>query len=855
MTKSVARLFKQFQPNHYDLTIDLDEKNMLFAGKVQISGRKVGRPSKRLTFHSNGLKITSAKITFSDKKCLKEITPDRIHLHKSYHEVRLHSDSMLYPGNYTVEMTFEAPVTKGMTGIYPCFFKSKDGDKTLFATQFESHHAREAFPCIDEPEAKATFDLTLTTNESIPTLSNTPIKEQSVDGSRQTTIFETTPKMSTYLLAFVTGEIHKISGKTKSGVEVNVWGTTAQPASAFDFALDTAIKSIEYFENYFGVPYPLKKCDHVGLPDFSSGAMENWGLITYRERVLFAYEGDTAQSTKEQIALVIAHETSHQWFGNLVTMRWWNDLWLNESFANMMEYQCIDSFFPEWNVWDSFIADEGLSAFRRDSLYGVQAVRSDVHHPDEISSLFDPSIVYAKGGRLLFMLKNYVGEDAFQTGLSTYFNQHAYGNTDGDDLWRALSKSSGKDIESFMNPWLTRAGFPVVHIEKNNSGITLKQSQFLEDQSKIDPTKIWPIPTFSNNSKIPDLFTSSHLEITNVSSGPLVLNQGSKGHYLINYADTALNDAVKQLVSAMKISVPDRLMLLNASAMFARTGIVSFGETLNLLQAYRNEISEPVWGIMSMIIGDARRYVDLDETLETPIKKYSGELAKTLIAKLGWENKPNESSAEIKLRAIVLGHGVYAEIPALRYEAEKRFNAYMNEAKELPAEIRALIFCVPIKYGDAKAFDFLLRLHDETQNSELKADACDALTATKNPDKALLLLERIKDQKIIKPQDADRWLVYLLRNRHTRSVAWQWMVDNWQWLEDTFKNDKSYDYLPRYAATCVNTTEYQKKYDELFLDKLNQPLLKRNIELGRAEIATRVEWLERDLSVVQKFFK
>ncbi|QQS18439.1 hypothetical protein IPL68_07715 [Candidatus Saccharibacteria bacterium] len=338
-------------------------------------------------------------------------------------------------------MEFEGKITDGMTGIYPCYWKDADGnEQKLFATQFESHHAREAFPCIDEPEAKAVFELTLITQDNVELLSNTPMQSQErmayeewrikysknapiqdTSFSILQTSFKPTPKMSTYLLAFVTGNLHKKSAKTKSGVDVNVWATTVQPAESLDFALDVATRSIEYFEDYFGVPYPLPKADHVALPDFSSGAMENWGLITYRERVLLDYPGQTSQGIREYIALVVAHETSHQWFGNLVTMRWWDDLWLNESFANMMEYQAVDAMFPDWHVWNQFIASEGLAAFRRDATYGVQSVHVDVHHPDEISTLFDGSIVYAKGGRLLYMLKNYIGEAAFQKGLSEYF--------------------------------------------------------------------------------------------------------------------------------------------------------------------------------------------------------------------------------------------------------------------------------------------------------------------------------------------------------------------------------------------------------------------------------------------------
>jgi len=855
MKKSVTRLYKSFQPEHYVLSIELDEAAMRFSGHVVITGKKVGRPSERITFHANGLKITAGKIIVHDKKGVREVPVTRINQQKSLHEVRLHTEAMLYPGSYDIEMSFEAPINAGMTGIYPCNFTDGKIEKKLFATQFESHHAREAFPCIDEPEAKAVFDLTLITQAGVEVLANTPVATQHKDAKRLTTVFEPTPRMSSYLLAFVTGEMHKKSGKTKSGVDVNIWATVAQPTSSLSFALDVATKSIEYFEDYFGVPYPLAKADHVALPDFSSGAMENWGLITYRERVLLAYENETGQSALESIALVIAHETSHQWFGNLVTMRWWNDLWLNESFANMMEYQCVDSFSPEWHAWDSFVAGEGLSAFRRDAIYGVQSVRTDVHHPDEISSLFDPSIVYAKGGRLLYMLKNYLGEEAFRAGLSSYFKAHAYGNTEGNDLWRALGEASGKDVSNFMTPWLTRSGFPVVHVTQNGKELELRQEQFLDDPTKADATRIWTVPLFANSKAVPEELTLPDVKVNLPTNDPVVINIGSRGHYLVHYtADTQL-EAILDTVRNGELSEADRLMLLNSASMFSRAGYDRFGKVLGMLDAYKDETSEPVWGLIGLILGEARRFVDADEKLEPKLKAMSRATAAKQVARLEWDEKPNESSADQKLRGLVLGLGLYGDDPKLIKEATGRFAAYKDSDAVLPPELRSLIMCIPVKNGDKAAFDFLITQHDTTQNSDLKSDIADALTTTHDPKMAEILLERLKDSKLIKPQDADRWLVYLLRNRYTKATAWQWMVDNWSWLEETYKHDKSYDYIPRYAASCVNNAEYQQKFDDLFVSKLDQPLLKRNIELGREEIATRVAWLTRDLKSVQTYFE
>jgi len=853
--KSVARLFKQFQPEQYDVVFRLDEDAMRFSGTVSIRGKKTGRPAQRLTFHQSGLKITHATITKYDKQTKPhELTISRINNQNTLNEVRLHTGEMIYPGEYLVQMEFEAPITTGMTGIYPCFFKDGDTDKQLVATQFESHHAREAFPCIDEPEAKAVFNLTLITRPNVTALSNSPIETQEEKDGKLVTIFQPTPRMSCYLLAFVTGELISKSTKTTHGATVNIWATPVQPLESFDFALDVAKRSIEFFEDYFGVAYPLAKADHVALPDFSSGAMENWGLITYRERLLLAYPGETAQSSLEQIALVIAHETSHQWFGNLVTMKWWDDLWLNESFANMMEYQAIDAMFPEWHVWNTFVAAEALSALRRDAVAGVQSVHTNVHHPDEISALFDPSIVYAKGGRLLYMLKSYIGEAAFKTGLKNYFEKHAYGNTTGSDLWASLSDASGKDVSAFMSPWLTRNGFPLVSITQTGRQVVLQQQHFLDTSTKVTSDRTWPIPLFASDAESLDELHTQKRELTLPNDTTLLLNTEGRGHYLVRYTTDPQKQAVIDLIRQQKLDEPDRLMLLNGSSMLARAGYEPFTSVLTMLDAYAKEASEPVWDIMALVIGEARRFIDLDPTLEDKIKRFVSKLVAAQVDRLGWEEHPDEPAADTKLRALVLGLSAYAEDPATTTHATELFASYKDAAASLDAELRALVFIVPIKNGDDEAFDFLLHLHDTTQNSELQGDVCSALTATRDPRRAEQLLARVKDSRLVKPQDVDHWLVYLLRNRYTRATAWKWMVNNWTWLEETFKNDKGFDFLPRYTATCVNTREYQQKFRDLFEDKQDQLLLKRNIQLGFEEIETRLNWLERDLGSVQQFF-
>lgn len=288
--------------------------------------------------------------------------------------------------------------------------------------------------------------------------------------------------------------------------------------------------------------------------------------------------------------------------------------------------------------------------------------------------------------------------------------------------------------------------------------------------------------------------------------------------------------------------------------MLARAGLQSYADTLRLLEAYDDENSDPVWDIMSLIVGETRRFIDLDESLEESIKAYIRQLIILQYSRLGWEPKGGESAADQKLRATIIGLGAYSDDPGITARALKAFTDYQKKPGTVSSEIRAIVFGVPVKKGDDTAFDYLLRLHDTTNNSDLKGDAAGALTTTHSPKQATKLLDRLKDSKLVKPQDVDRWLVYLMRNRYTRETAWQWMVDNWSWLEETFKNDKSYDYLPRYAAGSCNTPEWAQRYKDFFTPKLDQIVLKRNILIGIEEIDNRVKWMQRDLSAVQKYF-
>ena len=834
MTK-VPRLLDTFTPNHYNLTLDLTRaEKKEFSGTVIISGDSTG---ESISLHSKGLTIQSATI---------DNQPADVSFGE-FDELRL-SQPNLENGNHTIRIDFSGTITDAMHGLYPCYFTHDGVKKQLFATQFESHHAREVLPCVDEPAAKAEYDLTLITRSGITVLGNMPVKSEEENGDSLTTIFEKTPRMSSYLLAFVIGELHKKTARTKSGVEVNVWATPAQNENTLDFALDIATRSIDFYDEYFGVKYPLPKSDHVALPDFSSGAMENWGLITYRESCLLADPELTPESSRRFIATVIAHELSHQWFGNLVTMQWWNDLWLNESFANMMEYVAIDALQPDWHMWEDFATNEVTAALRRDSLDGVQPVQADVNHPDEISTLFDPAIVYAKGGRLLVMVRKLIGEEAFRAGLKSYFEKFAYKNTVGNDLWQELESASGQPIVNLMNAWISQPGLPVVSVSNSHDAAILSQERFFIGEHQPSGA-LWPIPLFANQPL--DVKILDQKETTVSIEKPLQLNCGLSAHFVTKYDESTREYLLKNIT---ELPTLDKICILQDATILARAGFENSASLLPLALSLKTETNEKVFGMAAGALTELRKFVDDNDAARDSLKKISGEFARATFEELGWDEKYDESDDDRERRTTALSLMMYSEDKEVLNEAKTRFDN--NKLEDLPTEIRALIISANVRHFETpKMIENLFATYKNTPSNDLQNDIAIGLTSTKNPETAEKILANIKDSNVIRPQDASRWFVYLIRTRESRQIAWNWLKENWAWVEDTFGEDKSYDDFIRYAATALLTTDELDDFRQFFEPMESIPALARTIKLGITEISARAELIERDkadvLSVLQ----
>jgi puromycin-sensitive aminopeptidase len=855
MGKNVTKLLQSFKPEKYELHISLSEDKKTFNGTIAIKGYKTGRPSKRLTLHQKDLKISNARVTFTDKKgAASPVEVARTVLHKSYDEVRLHSTETLFPGNYEITLDFSGKITRNMDGIYPSDFELEGEKQQLIATQFESHSAREAFPCIDEPAAKATFQLTLVHDAQEVALSNTPVSNEKKDGTRTTTAFEPTPVMSTYLLAFVVGNLSYKEATTTSGVKIRTYTT---PAHIHDtaFALDVAVKAMEFYEEYYDIPFPLEKCDFVALPDFASGAMENWGLITFREQLLLCNE-HTSLSTKQYVAIVVAHELTHQWFGNLVTMEWWTDLWLNEGFASWMEYLAIDTFFPEWNLWTQFTVDEQQSALRADGLEHTHPIEVPVHHPDEIRTIFD-IISYQKGASVIHMLHDYLGPEGFRDGLRHYLKKFAYKNTITKDLWQSLESVTGKPVTEFMASWTEQAGFPIIKVTEKTDQWHLQQSRFVTNPNSDarSDASLWPIPLFCSELDDQLLGKKQRSFSFQKNNQPLLLNKSQVGFYRVDYSNDIQKRQI-QAIDAGKISDIDRMGLLSDSFEATRAGYQPVSDYLDLLQHYSKEHSMAVWEIIAASLGSIRVFLSLsdnDESLREAAKPFIRTLVAPQLQRLGWETTADEPHLDTLLRPTILALAAGADDEKTVQHALELYKAKIQDNQHLDPDLRGIVYATAARKGNEQTYNELLGLYTKSNSADEKLSLTSALTSFKQPEIHAKVLELIKTDTV-RFQDTGYWIAYSFMNKHSKQATWNWLKENWQWLKQNVGTDLSFYRMPVYAARMFCTEEQKTEYINFFKPLL-EPQLQRSYDQGLEMIETHTAWHNRDHQTALEWFK
>ncbi|KAA8922758.1 M1 family metallopeptidase [Thermoplasma sp.] len=534
----------------YEIRFDFDLKDFTYT-----SHERIHLTGEWKDLRLDSVRLTVDRVAWNGKPVKFETDDDTITVKGSFHNGDI------------LDIDFHAKVSDTLMGLY--LSKTKEG--TMITTQFESNGARMAFPCVDHPAYKAVFAITLVIDKDYDAISNMPPKNIEIS-ERKTVEFQETPKMSTYLLYIGVGKFKYANDKYRN---IDLILASLKDIKS-KYPLEIAKKSIEFYENYFGIPYALPKMHLISVPEFGAGAMENWGAITFREVALMATE-NSGSIMKQNAAITIAHEIAHQWFGDLVTMKWWNDLWLNESFATFMSYKTMDTIFPDWSFWGDFFVNRTSGALRSDSLKNTHPIEVDVKDPDEISQIFD-EISYGKGASILRMIEDYAGSDEFRKGISKYLNDHKFGNAEGSDLWTAIEDVSGKPVKRVMEYWIKNPGYPVVSVTRRGNKFTLTQEQFFLDGTKGE--KKWPIPlTVITSAGKKSMLMEDTAEIDDL----VKVNVNSSGFYRVSYDGDSFNTVMKNY---SKLSNLDRWGLISDLYAFLVSGRISVDDYLTRIKGF-----------------------------------------------------------------------------------------------------------------------------------------------------------------------------------------------------------------------------------------------------------------------------
>ncbi|QBO35547.1 M1 family peptidase [Periweissella cryptocerci] len=827
MAEEFTHFITTFVPEHYAIELDINRATKTFGGHTTITGEAL---QTTVLIHQRGLKIGSVLVNGQPAKYHVDNTIDGIVI------------EVPTTGIVTFDIDYTATLTDTLMGIYPSYYEVDGIKKQVVLTQFESSAAREAFPSVDEPEAKAIFDIAIKFDEQPgeTILGNMP-EIDVIDGYHR---FATTVRMSTYLIAFGFGELQGKTITTTSGVQVGVFATKAHAPAELDFSLDIAKRSIEFFEEYYQTPYPLPHSWQLAVPDFSFGAMENWGLVIYRESALLLDPANSSLDTKHRVATVVAHELAHQWFGDLVTMKWWDDLWLNESFANMMEYVAIDSLQPDWNIWESFQMGEVPMSLARDATDGVQSVHVEVKHPDEVNTLFDSAIVYAKGARMLVMARAMIGDAALRTGLKAYFAKHKYGNTIGEDLWTELSAASGQDVNAVMQTYLEQPGYPVVDVQVEEGQLVLTQQQFFIGAHK-DSNRQWQIPLNGNYVDAAGIMTTQKLvvgdyaKLRKAAGEPFRLNIGNNSHFIVNYADDLLADIIEHADDLDDIS---KLQLLADMRLLAEGQQSSYAKIVPLLKRFADSESILVQQAITTIIGNLKKFVEPESSAEKRLQKLTGELSAGQVTRLGWTAKADDTNDDTRVRPLVLGAALYAENEVAVQKSHNLFAANRENLVSLPAHARALILRNEIvNYGSFELFEQLLDIYKHATDPSFKTDLSIAIPYISDNQAIEKIVALFQDNSVVKPQDLPTWYNALLGNAKGQQAAWDWARKEWDWIDEKLGGSMNYTAFVKLPANAFRTKARLTEFKAFFAPKLAQPNLTREITMGTEVIASRVE--------------
>ncbi|XP_066255526.1 aminopeptidase A-like isoform X1 [Euwallacea similis] len=867
--KVYLTLPKDIKPTQYNLTLlPFLDKNY-FEGFVNIS-LQVYNPKAQIVLHSKGHTIYSVELVQNYKRTfeLMSVTDNM-----KFEVLIIKPKEKIFPGNYSLAIKFRGVLGKALGGFYKSTYKNGNKTRTIATSKFEPTYARQAFPCFDEPNMKAKYFVHLLKPkaENYIALSNYPVASvQSYDDNNEIVTFQETVAMSTYLTCFIVSDfVHSNTTFNNNGTETEL-RVYASPGNLekTTYAGEIAKKVIEYYVSYFGLSYPLPKLDMVAIPDFVSGAMEHWGLVTYRETALLYTNTTHSSANKQRVATVIAHELAHSWFGNLVTMDWWNDLWLNEGFASYIEYKGTDAAEPTFQMMTQFQTADLHPVLSLDATLSSHPIVVSVTSPDEITAIFD-TISYNKGASILRMLENTVGADNFQTAVSNYLKKYQFGNAVTknflDEIQAVVDPSF--DVSQMMDTFTVQMGYPILNVTYNQStrNYTLKQKRFLKDPNATYDSNTtygykWSVPvtyiTDLGRSEGYILFPYDKESITiqlPQNATWLKFNYDQVGYYRVNYEESEWL-TLGNIYTALP--VPDRTHLLEESFSIAEAGHLSYRIPLNLSRQLMSETDYAPWSVASSKLQAIGTYLSGSSQNEA-FKSYVRNIVSNAYANFTWIEGADDSHLVRLTRVIVLSLSCSVDHPDSLAQVQKKFNAWINDtSKSLSPDLRSIVYKYGIVNADAATWDQLLAVYQEEPDASEKLKLINGLANVKNPSLLTKLLDLAKNESIVRGQDYFTVLGYISANPTGTDLVWDFVRQNWEYLVERFTlNDR---YLGSMISTITKTFSTDSKLTEMEEFFAKYPEAGAGATSRRTALETvkqNINWLSNYRSTVESWLQ
>lgn len=880
------RLPTTIAPLHYDMTIHPNLTTLDFTGVVRIE-LDVMEDINTIIIHSKKMHISNVLLLAPEGvRTLKVLEYPR------FHQLALLSDSVLTKGRkYEVQLEFAANLSDSFHGFYKSSYRTSTGEvRVLASTQFEATFARGAFPCFDEPAFKAKFTIRIIREPRHIAISNMPkVKTVEMPGGLLEDHFDTTVKMSTYLVAYIVSDFLSVSKTTQHGVKISIYAVP-EKIDQTAFALDAAVKLLDFYDDYFDIPYPLPKQDLAAIPDFQSGAMENWGLTTYRETGLLFDPEKSSASDKLGITKVIAHELAHQWFGNLVTMEWWNDLWLNEGFAKFMEFISLDITYPELHV-DDFFLGKCFEAMEVDSLSSSHPVSTPVENPTQIQEMFD-DVSYDKGACILNMLRDFLTPEAFEIGIIRYLKRYSYQNTVNSHLWESLTnicssddldegrmkhtefcskrkQQSGAskwysgdelDVRSIMDTWTLQEGFPLVTVEVRGREVRLSQERFLRtDDPSLTEGFLWQIPlTYmtSTSDTIQRFLLKTKTDVLYLPEEVdwVKFNVNMSGYYMVHYAGDGWNSIIKLLQhNHTALSGNDRASLINNVFQLVSVGKVRLDTALelSLYLSKETQIMAVTQGFGELVpLYKLMEKRDMP-VLENQMKSYIVDLFRELIDRQEWTD--SGSVSERMMRSYLLLFGSVRNYPPCLTKATQLFNQWKDSdgTMSLPVDVTTAVFMIGARKPEG--WDFLFEKYRSSLQMSVKSRMKSAMAFSPLQDKLQWMMEQSLHGEVMKTQDLPDVVVSISKNPHGYKLAWDFLRAHWQTLVKKFDlGSSTVSYMVTGVTNQYSTREMLHEVKSFFGSLTEETGSKmRCIQQTYETIEDNIRWMDTNLPLLQ----